>query len=117
MGLRDVLGNRQQLGHRFEWLASVVLIKAGYDYTNASACEFVRDADQFIIEKLAFINAYDLCTGFEVIENLCCAFNCARFVTHFRVRNDMVSRITLVNMRFEDLDFLPGNLGPPQATN
>jgi len=58
------------------------LFKAGYNYTNASACEFVRDAHQFIIENWPS-SMPTIVYRLRVIENLCCAFNRARFVTHF----------------------------------
>ncbi len=64
--LGDVLGDRQQLRHRLERLAEIVLVEAGDDDALALIGERVADRRQLGIEELAFVDADDLGVGLDV---------------------------------------------------
>src|SRR6266849_9252771 len=57
VGLRNVLSDRQELRHRLPGLAGVILIETGNYHSDASFSEFVDDRDEFIVEKLGFVDA------------------------------------------------------------
>ena len=63
VGLGDVLGDRQQLRHRLERLAQVVLVEAGDDHPLAAVGQRVADRRQVLVEELPFVDADDLGVG------------------------------------------------------
>ena len=58
--LGDVLGDRQQLRHRLERLAEIILVEAGDDHAHAARGQLGGDVRQLRIEELAFVDARPL---------------------------------------------------------
>ena len=61
--LGDVLGDGEQLGHRLERLAEIVLIEPRDDDAPALIRERVADRRQLDVEELTFVDADDLRVG------------------------------------------------------
>jgi hypothetical protein len=59
MSLGDVLSDGEKLRHRFPGFAGIVLIEAGDD-THATLRLLVRDADQFVVERLEWTAAREM---------------------------------------------------------
>ncbi len=65
MRLGDVLGDGEQLRHRFPGFAGVILIETRNYHSDAALSEFVYDRDKFIVEKLGFVDANNLRIRFD----------------------------------------------------
>ena len=57
--LGDVFGDREQLRHRLERLAEIILVEAGDDDALALVGERVADGRQLRVEELPFVDADD----------------------------------------------------------
>jgi hypothetical protein len=57
VGLGDVFRNRQQLRHRLEGLAQVVLVQPGHDHADAAVRQGVAHHRQLEVEELSFVDA------------------------------------------------------------
>src|SRR5215211_1461833 len=111
MGLCNVLRDRKQLRHRFPWLAGVVLIQTSDDYTDAASREIISYGNEFVIEKLTFVYADDFSVGLKLSQQVSNVGYVRRLVSHLRVRNDVIVRVTGINDGFKNLDLLARNLG------
>src|SRR5690348_13777343 len=69
-GLGDVLRNREQLRHRLERLAEVILVQAGDDDALALIGERRADGWQLDIEELPLVDSDDLRFGPYSLEQL-----------------------------------------------
>src|SRR4030095_281579 len=55
--LGDVFRNGEQLRHRLEWLAEVILVESGNNHALSAIGQFVDDGWQLLIEELSFVDA------------------------------------------------------------
>jgi hypothetical protein len=115
--LGDVLRDRQQLRHRLEWLAEIILIEAGDDHALALIGQRVADHRQLQVEELPFVDADDLGIGVDTLEQLTRAPYRARGDPHLAVGDDVIVGIANVDRRLEDLHLLPRDLRTPQPSD
>src|SRR5438270_8089436 len=113
--LGDVLGDGEELRHRLEGLARVVLVESGDDDTKATLRERVGDRDEFVVEELPLVNADDLRVRLDLREYLSRRARDARFVAHLGVRDDVVARVAHINFGLEDLHLQARDPGAAQA--
>jgi len=115
--LGDVLGNRQQLRHRFERLAEIILVEAGDDDALTLIRKLVTDRGQILVEELPFVDADDLRVRLDEIQQRAGAADRARRNPHLAVRDDVIVGVPGVDGRLEDLDFLASELGAAQPAD
>ena len=115
--LGDVLGDGEQLRHRLEGLAGVVLIEAGDDDARAASGEFVGDLDEPLIEELSLVNADNFGVGLGERKDFVRRLDDVRLVAHLGMRHDVIARIARVDLRLEDLHTLARDLGAAQAAD
>ncbi len=114
---RDVLGDRQQLGHRLERAPQIVLIEAGDNHALATIRQRIAGRRQIGVEKLPFVDPDDLRVVVDLLEHLVRAPDVLRCHPHVTVRHDMAFAEAVVEERLEDLHVLAGDLGAAQAAN
>ena len=115
--LGDVLRDREQLRHRLERLAEIVLVESGHDDAFAAVRQLVDDGRQVLIEELSFVDADDLGVVLDELEQRARARDRARRNPHLAVRDDGVVRVPRVDHRLEDLHPLAGNLRAAQPAD
>ena len=115
--LCDVLRDRQELGHRLEGLAEIVLIESGNDHTFPAVRQLVDDSGEVLIEELSLVYTDDLGIVLDELEERARARYGARRDAHLAVRHNRIVRITRVKHRLENLNSLAGNLRAAQATD
>jgi hypothetical protein len=115
--LGDVLGNRQQLRHRLERTAEVVLIEAGDDDALAAVGQRRARRRQVGVEELPFVDAHDFRVLVHMLQQLVRMANVLRRDAHVAVRHDVVFAEAVVDERLEDLDLLLGDLRPTQPAD
>src|SRR6266850_698311 len=115
--LRDVLCDGQQLRHGIERPSSKILIEARNNDALSRIGEFVANSDKFHIEELSFVDSHHLRAFLEQAEDLPRTGHelCSDF--HFAMADDVVFVVTRVELRFENLHALPGNLRPAEPAN
>src|SRR5215831_14389761 len=112
--LGDVLGDREQIGHRLEGLALVVLVEPGHDHALAPARELVDHRQQVAAEELALVDP-DHLRLVGVTQDLARGAHRPRRDPELAVRYDRVGRVAAVDVGLEDLDPLAGDLGAAQT--
>src|SRR4051812_43520144 len=100
-----------------EGTAEVIGVKAGDD----DALTHVRQSDyrfnDLHTQELGFIDADDLSAQIQPIHHVCGIFHVGGADLDFRVRDDVVVSIALVDAGLEDLDTLTRDLGAAQAAD
>ena len=117
VGLGDVLGDRQQLRHRLERLAQVILVEPGDDHAHAAIGQRAAHRGQILVEELPFVDADDFGLRLDRVQQLTRSFDGARLDPHLAVRHDVVVGIARVDGRLEDLDFLAGDARAAQTAD
>jgi len=115
--LGDVFGNREELRHRLERTAQVVLIQTRDDHTFPAVRERVARGRQVRVEELPFVNPDDLGVVVDALHELVGALHALRRHTHVAVRDDVIFAVAVVDERLEDLDLLLRNLRAAQPAN
>ena len=115
--LGDVFGDRQQLRHRLERTAQVVLIEPGDDDALAAVRQRVARRRQVRVEELPFVDADDFGVLGHLLHQLVRVAHVLRGDPHVAVRHDVILAEPVVDERLEDLDLLAGDLGPPQPAD
>src|SRR5215212_9433195 len=87
VGLRDVLGNSEQLPHRLPGLACVILIQAGNYHAHSTTRQFVCYVDQVVVKKLSFVDSHNFSVRVDLRENVLGRTAVGRIVTHLRMRD------------------------------
>jgi hypothetical protein len=104
-GLRDVFGDRQQLRHRLERPAEVVLIQPGHNDALATIRQGVARGREVLIEKLTLVDPDDLVSSATSFTSSS-EFDVLRGDPHVAVRDDVILAEPVVDERLEDLDLL-----------
>ena len=110
--------DRKELRHCAKRLAAKVGVGAGDDHANATVGERRRERHNRRCEKLRFVDSDNLRVGTNLARDLLGridgnGLDGAAIVTRYVVD----ARITLVEMRFEDLHFVTGDDGPANTAN
>ena len=116
-GLADILCNCHQLRHGLKRIPEVIHIKSGNDDTFTIAGQGIGNPDKLLIEELPFIDSNHLGHIVDRSQNLIRTCDRQGFNPPFGVRHNLRLRISIIDRRFEDLHFLPGNLCSPQPAN
>jgi hypothetical protein len=116
-GLGDVLGDRQQLRHRFERPAQIVLIQAGDDDPLAAIGERVTGRREIEVEELPFVDADHFGVVGDLQQQLVGVADGLGRDPHLAVGDDMAVAEAVVHQRLEHLHPLAGNLDPPQPAD
>ena len=106
----DIFGDGHQTGHRAEGLPEKVGVQAGDDDADAAVGERLGDFNDAFVKKLGFVDTDDLHVGGDVQHpgrRLDRGARDGRGVMGY----DIEVRITLIDGRLENLDFLLGELG------
>jgi hypothetical protein len=112
---RDVFGHRQQLRHRIEWPAPVILVQPGNNDAFAGIRKSVAHRDEIHIEELAFIYSNDLRPAIQQLKNVAGVGYQLRFDLHLAVADDVVLAIPVIHLGFEDLNPLSRYLRAAQT--
>src|ERR1051326_2162290 len=115
--LGDVLGDREQLRHRLERLAEIILVQTGDDDALALIREHRGDGGQLGIEELPFVDADDFGIRLHFLEQLARAGDVFRLDLHGAVRGDVIDAVAVVDARLEDLDLALGDLRAAQPAD
>jgi hypothetical protein len=116
-GLRDVFGNGQQLRHRLERAAQIILIQTGHDDALAVVRQGIAGGRQVLVEELPFVDPDDFGVGGHCVHQLVGRPHRLRWDPHVAVRHDVVFAVAAVDDRLEDLDLLPGDLRAAQPAD
>jgi hypothetical protein len=116
-GLRDVLRDRQELRHRLERLAEIVLVEAGDDHALALIGERRAHRGQLLIEELPLVDPDDFRLPPHARQEFGRFLQALRRNLHLAVRRDVVVAVAIVDGRLENLHLLPGNLRAAHATD
>src|ERR1041385_5690045 len=114
--LRDVLRDREQLGHRVERPPEVVLVEPRDDHALAHLRELLAHADEPGPQELALVDA-DHLRLVRVPQHGGRLPDAARGNPDLAVRHDRVLRVAVVDRGLEDLDALAGDLCAAQAAD
>ena len=109
-----VLGNGKKLRHRLERLAPVVLVESGDNHALPRVSKLLAHIDNVWSEELPFIDPDDLCVG-GLRQNFIGVVHDSGGERLFAVRDNMTGTVPIVDSRFEDHHFLPGDLCPPHS--
>ena len=82
VGLGDVLGDGEELGHRFPGFAGVVLVKAGDDDPHPSLGQLIRDVNKLVVEKLALVDTDNFSVRLNFRQHFRRAANVGRLMPH-----------------------------------
>ena len=116
-GLGDVLGDREQLRHRLERTAQVVLIQSGHDHALAAIRERVARGRQIGVEELTLVDADDFGVAVHARQEFVGRLHVLRRNPHLAVRDDMAVAVAVVDERLEDLDLLLRDLCAAQPAD
>jgi len=105
------------LRHRIEWLSAKVLIESGDDDALSCVRQPVTNINKFHIEKLAFIDADNLGSAIEQLEDFTRLRHQLRLDLHLAVADDMILTVAIVHSGLEDLNALASDLRPPQPAD
>ena len=117
MGLGDELGNAEKLRHRLERPAHVILVQARDDHPFPLDRELIDGVDQLRIEKLPFVDADDLRSGVDGIQDLLCFPDKLGLHLHVAVADDVIFTESAVEQRLENLDSLFCDLCPAKTAD
>jgi hypothetical protein len=112
--LGDVLGDGQQLRHRLERPAEVILIETGDDHAFAPVSQRVAGGGQVGVEKLPFVDPHDFGVLTDEADDCIRALHGLRGDPHVAVRHDVVVAEAVVDDRLEDLHPLTRDLRAAQ---
>ena len=116
MHLCHLVGNGKESWHRTERHALEVEVESGYYHTDASACKFIADLDDMLVEELCLVNAHhiallsheqDACRGIDRRGGNAVAL----------MADNLFLTITDINGRLEYLYLLLGELCTAKAAN
>jgi len=113
----DELRHAEQLGHRFERPAGVILVQPRNYHALSLSGELVNRIDESHIEKLALIDPDHFSIGFDRFEHLDRRGHRHRIVLMAGVRRDLLNGISCIDSGFEHLNLLAGDAGPVQAAD
>ena len=105
MHLCNIFSYGKKLRNWFKRYSAIIHIQSGYDHTLAAIGQTLNNIDQIIIEKLSFINTNDLCENC-VLQDLFGIPDHDAVNFLLTVRNDLFFMKTIVDLGFEDHDFL-----------
>ena len=72
---------------------------------------------EFAVKELSFIDPHDLGSRIELREHVIRPFDNLTGNPQLRVRNDIVIRVAVIELRLEDLDPLSSNRRTPEQSN
>lgn len=114
--LGDVLCHGKQVRHWPERPPLEVHVQPSDDDPLACQCQLLANLRQLFIKELSFVNSNHI-DAFREVEHALGAVNGRRQNEVFIVRNDLHFIISGIYFRFENLDFLVGNLCPFQPAD
>jgi hypothetical protein len=98
------------LRHRLEGFSQVILIQSRHDDSFSHVGELIADIHELGIEKLTFIDTDNLSPMVHFFQNFRGVANQFRFDAHFAMRDDVVASVSAVDLGFENLNPLAGDL-------
>src|SRR5439155_14661973 len=114
---RDVFRDCEELRHRLERTAEVILVEPGHDDPLTAVRQCVAHRRQVQIEELPFVDPHHFGVIVDELQQLLRTPDVARRDAHVAVRDDVGVAVAVVDERLEDLDLLPGDLRAPQPSN
>ena len=104
--LSNAFGDGQKFRHGSERLTAKIHVEARTDHAHSAVSELITDVDDRVVEELNFIDADNPRIIFHSVEDLTCVSHGNGKDAIRIVRLDVIFAVTIIDFRFENLNFL-----------
>src|SRR5262249_9507148 len=115
--LGHVLRDRHQARHRLERLQAVVQVQPRDDDPQPAVGQRLADLDDPALEEMSFVDADDLGSGADAVDDVRGAAEGDRGDADMVVGDEVLAGVADVELVLEDLDFLAGEGGEAEAAD